>query len=266
MRQEVFTVTKNTQLTADAFEVEMEGNTEGLTKAGQFVQVQVPPYFLRRPISVKSWDDHRLKLVFKIMGKGTMLLAQLAQGDKVDLLTGLGNGFRLHRAPGHTPLLIGGGVGVPPLYALALQLLAQREEDKDSDKPTGKPVVVLGYNKKEEILLQKDFEELGCRVLLATVDGSVGSKGFVTDALKLWLDKEGEGTDLPPYVYSCGPPPMLKALDKMLDEYDIPGELSMEERMGCGIGACRGCTIETKKGPRRVCKAGPVFDRKVIQW
>ena len=217
-------------------------DTSGITCAGQFVNVLINGLYLRRPFSVCDYDGNSLTLIYKVVGKGTEILSQSKIGDKFDMLTGLGNGYDLSAA-GDKPLLIGGGVVVPPLYNLAKQLVKQ-----------GKSVsVALGFNTEKEAFFVEEFKNLGCSVFVATVDGSAGEKGFVVDVLPEEYS----------YFYACGPTPMLKAVyDKTITD----GEFSFEERMGCGFGACMGCTCKTLFGNKRVCKDGPVFKKGEILW
>ncbi len=241
MKNSVFTVEANRPLTGSVFEMCLSGDAGGI-RPGQFVNVQVPGFYLRRPISVCDFAPGRLTLVYKTVGRGTEALASLGAGARLDLLTGLGNGYDPAPA-GEAPLLIGGGVGVPPLYALCKALLAEGK----------RPAVVLGFNTKDEIFYENEFAVLGCPVTVATADGSAGVKGFVTDALPETYS----------YFYACGPAPMLRAL---CAKTKTGGQLSLEERMGCGFGACMGCTIKTKDGPKRVCKEGPVFRKEALLW
>ena len=219
----------------------LHGDTSGITGPGQFVELALPGKFLRRPISVSDWRKDSLTLIYKVVGQGTEQMASLPVGTKLDVLTGLGNGYDL--APsGENPVLVGGGVGVPPLYALCKALLAQGK----------RPSVILGFNRESEIFLKAEFEALGVPTHIATADGSVGTKGFVTDVLKT----------LPySYFYSCGPMPMFRAMEAVVT---TSGQYSLEERMGCGFGACMGCSIQTRSGARRVCKDGPVFVREEV--
>ncbi len=245
MKQVVFEVISNRQLTDSVYQMELAGNTEAITAPGQFVELSVDGLFLRRPISVCNYDDGKLTLIYKVVGKGTKQMAELSVGAKIDTLTGLGNGFN-DSIECNAPLLVGGGVGVPPLYRLARNLIAK-----------GKSVtVVLGFNTASEIFYKEEFETLGANVVVATADGSYGIKGFVTDAIK----EADIKSDL---FYSCGPLPMLKALCSTLD---IDGQISLEERMGCGFGICMGCSIQTASGAKRVCKEGPVFGKEEILW
>lgn len=241
-----FEITSIIRLTESVFEMTLRGDCSGFSRPGQFVEISIPGLYLRRPISVCDIEGNRLTLVFKTVGKGTEAMARMTPGTELDLITGLGNGFDISRT-GNCALLAGGGVGVPPLYLLARKLIAEGKEVK----------VALGFNTADEIFYADRFRELGATVAVATVDGSHGVKGFVTDAIRL---PEMQGYD---FWYACGPLPMLKALGNALD--CGRGEVSMEERMGCGFGACMGCTIETPWGPKRVCKDGPVFSAVLMR-
>lgn len=241
-----FEITGIERLTSNVFEMTLRGDCSAFRMPGQFVEISVPGLYLRRPISVCDIEGNRLTLVFKTVGKGTEAMAKMAPGMQLDLLTGLGKGFDTSRCK-ECALLAGGGVGVPPLYLLARKLLKEGKRVK----------VALGFNTADEIFYADKFRELGADVAIATVDGSFGVKGFVTDAIAL---PEMQGRD---FWYACGPLPMLSALGRTLD--CGRGEVSMEERMGCGFGACMGCTIETPWGPKRVCKDGPVFDAVMMK-
>ena len=241
MKQVIFEISSNQALTRDVYRMVLRGDISGITNPGQFVEIALPGKFLRRPISVNDWDADSLTLIYKVVGQGTEQMAQLPVGTKLDVLTGLGNGYDTALS-GEKPVLVGGGVGVPPLYALCKKLLAQGKH----------PSVVLGFNKESEIFLKEEFEALGVPVSIATADGSVGTKGFVTDVLR--------GLDYS-YFYACGPMPMFRAMEQVVK---TSGEYSFEERMGCGFGACMGCSIQTKSGAKRVCKDGPVFRREEV--
>lgn len=241
MKQGIFEITSNQALTKEVYRMVLAGDTSAVTAPGQFVELALPGKFLRRPISVSDWNADSLTLIYKVVGQGTEQMSQLPVGAKLDVLTGLGNGYNT-AISGDTPVLVGGGVGVPPLYGLCKTLLTQGKH----------PAVVLGFNKASEIFLADEFRVLGAEVFIATADGSVGTKGFVTDVLKV----------LPySYFYACGPLPMLRAMETVVTS---DGQYSMEERMGCGFGACMGCSIQTKSGARRVCKDGPVFPREEV--
>ena len=245
MQRVILTVTKNEALTPLIYKMQLAGDVSGVTRAGQFVEIALDGLYLRRPISVCNYDEGLLTIIYKVVGKGTDLMSQMAEGTQLDVLTGLGNGFDTEHEC-NKPLLVGGGVGVPPLYRLTRDLIAQGKE----------VTVVLGFNTESEIFYAEEFEALGAKVILATADGSVGVKGFVTDAIR----ESGVEAD---YFYSCGPLPMLKALCNSLE---ISGEVSLEERMGCGFGICMGCSIHTTKGAKRVCKDGPVFKKEEVVW
>ena len=227
------------------YEMKMEGDTSAVSNAGQFVELSLEGFFLRRPISVCDYTDHSLTLVYKVVGGGTRQMSELPQGTVLDVLCGLGNGFNVEQECRHA-LLVGGGVGTPPLYALARQLKAKGR----------KVTVVLGFNTASEIFYVEELKALGVDVVVATADGSAGVKGFVTDAIRN-LDADYD------YLYSCGPLPMLRALS---EQCSVDGELSLEERMGCGFGICMGCSIMTRSGAKRVCKEGPVFKKEDIIW
>ena len=241
MKQSVFEIQSNIPLTKDVYRLVLSGDTSAITAPGQFVEIAIPGKFLRRPISVSDWDAQHLTLIYRVVGQGTQQMSAMVPGAKLDLLTGLGNGYDLSCCGEH-PVLIGGGVGVPPLYALCRQLLEAGKE----------PQVILGFNKKEEIFLEDAFRSLGAQTHIATADGSVGTTGFVTDVLSK-LDYS--------YFYACGPLPMFRAIEKIAAS---GGQYSMEERMGCGFGACMGCSIQTRSGAKRVCKDGPVFRREEV--
>ena len=241
MKQVIFEIESNEALTREVYRMVLSGDTSAITAPGQFVEIALPGKFLRRPISVNDWSENSLTLIYKVVGSGTEQMANLPAGTKLDLLTGLGNGYDTSRS-GETPVLVGGGVGVPPLYGLCKALLAEGK----------KPSVVLGFNKESEIFLKESFEALGVPAYIATADGSRGTKGFVTDVLKN-MDYS--------YFYSCGPMPMFRAMEAVVT---TSGQYSFEERMGCGFGACMGCSIQTKSGAKRVCKDGPVFRREEV--
>lgn len=248
MIQNTFTVCSNRALTDSVYRMVLEGPLEGaITAPGQFVNLKLPGYYLRRPISVCDWTDDTLTLIYKVVGHGTEAMAATPAGESFDLLAGLGNGFDPSLS-GDSPLLVGGGVGIPPLYGLCKALLAEGKT----------PSVILGFNTAEEIFLQEDFETLlegtGGSVCVTTVDGSAGTKGFVTDVMKD-LDYS--------FFYTCGPMPMFRAIESVAA---TSGQYSFEERMGCGFGACMGCSIQTKNGNKRVCKDGPVLMREEILW
>ena len=243
MKQGFFTVTENTELASNTFRMVLSGDTSAIAGPGQFVNIALEGKFLRRPISVCDWDGESLTIIYKVVGKGTQQMSEMLPGRKLDILTGLGNGYDLEKA-GDRPLLIGGGAGVPPMYALAKHLIRQGK----------KPSVILGFNTAEERFYEAEFAALGVPVTVTTVDGSAGTKGFVTDAMP--------GIEYT-YVYTCGPGPMLKAV---YDASNTSGQFSFEERMGCGFGACMGCTCKTKYGNKRICREGPVLEKEEIIW
>ena len=242
MKQSIFTIVSNEALTRDVFKMVLSGDTSHVTNCGQFVNIQLDGMFLRRPISVCDYDEKTLTIIYKVVGKGTEAMSAMAPGKELDILTGLGNGYDLSYA-GENPVLLGGGVGVPPMYNLAKKLVAM-----------GKKVsVILGFNTRSEIFYENEFKALGCDVTVTTVDGSYGVKGFVTDALPANYT----------YFYTCGPEPMLKAVYKATA---TSGQMSFEERMGCGFGACMGCSCKTLTGYKRICKEGPVMMKEEILW
>ena len=242
MKQSVFTVIKNDPLTETVFRTVLCGDTAAITAPGQFVNIALDGQYLRRPVSVCDLEDGRLTLIYKVVGQGTAQMARIAPGEKLDLLTGLGNGYDLSLS-GERPLLIGGGVGVPPMYLLARRLIEQ-----------GKYVTaVLGFNTKSEVFCEEEFRALGADVTVTTADGSYGRKGFVTDALPAEYS----------YFYTCGPEPMLRAVYRATE---TDGQFSFEERMGCGFGACMGCSCKTVTGYKRICREGPVLEKGEILW
>ncbi len=243
MKQSIFKITENTRLTSTVFKMVLAGDTSDITSSGQFVNIKLDGLYLRRPISVCDSVDGVLTLIYKVVGKGTEQMSKMQEGEELDILTGLGNGYDTSLS-GDKPVLLGGGVGVPPLYMLCKKLISE-----------GKKVsVVLGFNTKDEVFCEEDFKALGAEVYVTTADGSYGVKGFVTDALK-----DVDYT----YFYTCGPEPMLKALYKATS---TSGQFSFEERMGCGFGACMGCSCKTVTGYKRICKDGPVLQKEDILW
>ena len=243
-----FTIAEQRQLTSNVYFMRLKGDTTGISKTGQFVQIQLPGFYLRRPISINDWtcgENGTLDLIYKVVGHGTEAMKLLPDGTELDLLLGLGNGYSID-GDEKKPLLIGGGVGVPPLYALCKALIAQGKE----------PSVVLGFNTADEVFWKDEFEALGVKVTVTTVDGTMGVKGFVTAAMDGDFD----------YVYTCGPEPMFKAVYKVLDEKGLSGQFSFEERMACGFGVCMGCSCKTKYGNKRICKDGPVLVKEEIIW
>ena len=242
MKQSIFEIIENTALTSSVYRMRLAGDTSAITAPGQFVNIKLEGKFLRRPISVCDCKDGELTIVYKVVGKGTEQMANMHVAEELDILTGLGNGYDLTTA-GDKPLLLGGGVGVPPLYMLAKELIAE-----------GKDVtVILGFNKADEIFYEMEFRALGANVIVATADGSYGVKGFVTDAMPEDYS----------YFYTCGPEPMLKAVWKATK---TSGQMSFEERMGCGFGACMGCSCKTLTGYKRICREGPVMRKEEILW
>ena len=243
MQQSLFRIKENESIAPSVFRMTLEGDTKDVTKPGQFVNIQLDGLYLRRPISVCDLNGNELTIIYKVVGEGTKLMSEMEAGKELDILTGLGNGYDTSLS-GERPLLLGGGVGVPPLYLLAKKLLKE-----------GKQVTaVLGFNTKDEIFYENEFKKLGAKTLVATADGSYGIKGFVTDAMK----------DLSySYFYACGPEPMLKAVYKGSKS---SGQLSFERRMGCGFGACMGCSCKTITGYKRICKEGPVLMKEEILW
>ncbi|MGM9550181.1 MAG: dihydroorotate dehydrogenase electron transfer subunit [Faecousia sp.] len=243
MKQSIFEIRSNTALTDCVYKMVLAGDTSAITAPGQFVNIQLTGKFLRRPISVCDYDGTTLTIVYKVVGKGTQAMSRMVPGQTLDILTGLGNGYDLTPA-GDKPVLLGGGVGVPPLYNLAKKLTAMGK----------KVTVILGFNTKSEIFYEEEFRALGCSVIVATADGSCGVKGFATTPL--------ENLDYS-YFYTCGPELMLKAVYRATR---TPGQMSFEERMGCGFGACMGCSCKTLTGYKRICKDGPVMKKEEILW
>ncbi len=243
MIQTVYRIKTNEQLTETVYKMVLEGDTSSFTAPGQFINIKLDGFYLRRPISVCDEEEGLLTIVYKVVGKGTEVMKDLKAGALLNCLVGLGNGFSPDKS-GDAPLLIGGGVGVPPLYGLCKTLIAQGKA----------PTVILGFNTKDEIFLEKDFEALGAKVIVTTVDGSCGTKGFVTDAMRNLSYS---------YFYTCGPMPMFRAIENAAV---TSGQYSFEERMGCGFGACMGCSCKTKYGNKRICKDGPVLEREEIIW
>ena len=243
MNRGVYKILSNKPLTKDIWEMKLEGETSHITAPGQFINIQLDGFYLRRPISICDFDDKTVKIIYKVVGHGTEVMAKLEEGGSLDILCGLGNGFDTSKS-GKKAVLIGGGVGVPPMYNLCKKLISE-----------GKDVtVILGFNTKDEIFYEEEFKALGANVCVSTVDGSYGTKGFVTDILK---DLEYD------YFFTCGPMPMFRAIEKIAA---TSGQYSFEERMGCGFGACMGCSCKTKYGYKRICRDGPVLEREEIIW
>ncbi len=243
MKQTIFEILENTPLTSNVYKMLLKGDTQDITNCGQFVNIKLDGLFLRRPISVCDCEGDILTLVYKVVGHGTEQMSQMQVGETLDVLTGLGNGYDTTLS-GDCPILLGGGVGVPPMYMLCKKLIAE-----------GKNVsVVLGFNKADEIFYENEFKALGAAVTVTTVDGSYGTRGFVTDVMK--------NADYS-YFYTCGPEPMLRAV---YNTSATEGQFSFEERMGCGFGACMGCSCKTVTGYKRICKEGPVMLKEEILW
>lgn len=240
-KQNKYKILSNEKIAKDVYKMILEGDTQYITAPGQFINIKLNDKFLRRPISVCDCDDSTITIIYKVVGSGTEYMSTLEEGEILDILTGLGNGYDISKST--KPLLIGGGVGVPPLYMLAKKLIAAGQ----------RPVVILGFNTKDEIFYEDEFKSIGCDVRVTTVDGSYGIKGFVTDAFPDDYD----------YFYTCGPMPMFRAIEKVAV---TSGQYSFEERMGCGFGACMGCSCKTKYGSKRICKDGPVLEREEIVW
>lgn len=242
MKQGIFKISQNEKLVENVYKMVLVGDTSDITACGQFINIQLDGLYLRRPISVCDCDDTSVTIIYKVVGKGTEQMSKMAVGETVDVLTGLGNGYDLSLS-GDKPLLLGGGVGVPPLYMLAKELKKQGKEVS----------VILGFNTASDVFYENEFKALGCDVTVTTVDGSYGVKGFVTNAYP----------DEYTYFYTCGPEPMLKAIYKTAK---TSGQMSFEERMGCGFGACMGCSCKTITGYKRICKDGPVMQKEEILW
>ena len=242
MKTGIFKINLNQQIAPNVFRMVLEGDVSDVTNCGQFINIRLKEKYLRRPISVYDYDDTTVTIIYKVVGEGTEIMSTMEAGEELDVMTGLGNGYDIGKS-GDKPLLIGGGVGVPPMYNLCKKLVAQGK----------KPTVILGFNTADEVFCYEEFAAL-CDVLVTTVDGSRGIKGFVTNAM--------EGMDYT-YYYTCGPEPMLKAV---YNTATTPGQLSFEERMGCGFGACMGCSCKTKYGNKRICKDGPVLESEEVIW
>lgn len=243
MTQGIYSVESNRPLAESIYEMVLKGDTSSLKNPGQFINIKLDGFYLRRPISVCDYDEETITIIYKTVGEGTKAMSLLKEGAVLDILCGLGNGFDTSKS-GNAPVLIGGGVGVPPMYNLCKKLISQGKQVK----------VILGFNKKSEMFYEDEFKNLGAEVYVTTADGSYGIKGFVTDAL--------ENLDYT-YFYACGPVPMFKAVESVAV---TSGQYSFEERMGCGFGACMGCSCKTKYGNKRICKDGPVLEREEIIW
>ena len=243
MKQSIFEIVSNKLIADNTYEMVLRGDCTDITKPGQFVNIKLDSFFLRRPISVCDCEKDILTLIYKVVGHGTEKMAAMQAKEKLDILTGLGNGYDISKS-GDAPLLIGGGAGVPPMYMLAKELIAEGK----------KPTVILGFNKKSEVFYEEEFSALGIKTIVTTADGSYGVRGFVTDAFK-----DVSYT----YFFTCGPEPMLRAV---YNTTSTSGQMSFEARMGCGFGACMGCTCETITGNKRICKEGPVLEKEEIKW
>jgi dihydroorotate dehydrogenase electron transfer subunit len=243
-KRDIYTVLENKKIAKDVFRMVLEGDTKYITAPGQFINILVEGFYLRRPISICDWDDKTITIIYKVVGKGTEAMAEMMPGKKLDILTGLGNGFTAKEGS-EKPLVIGGGVGAPPMYGVAKHLIEKG----------AKPTVILGFTSKDDVFYEEEFKALGCEVYVTTNDGSYGTKGFVTDVIK-----NLEGYD---YFYTCGPLPMLKAVAMGTE---CSGQLSFEERMGCGFGGCMGCSCKTLTGNKRICTEGPVLLKEEIIW
>lgn len=243
MKHGIFRITSNEKIARDIFKMTLAGDTSAITAPGQFVNIKLDGFFLRRPISVCDCVGENLTLIYKTVGNGTEQMSRMAAGENLDLLTGLGNGYNT-KTSGGSPLLVGGGVGVPPMYMLCKKLVAEGK----------KVTVVLGFNSKDDVFYEDEFRALGADVHIATADGTYGTKGFVTDVIKNLQYT---------FFYTCGPEPMFRAMHKMMK---TPGQYSFEERMGCGFGACMGCSCKTLTGNKRICKEGPVMESEEIIW
>lgn len=243
MVQSYYTIVSNTLIADNTYEMVLSGATDEITAPGQFINIKIDGFFLRRPISICDYDKSTITIIYKVVGEGTKTLSKMQNGEKLDILVSLGNGYNTSKS-GSTPVLIGGGCGVPPLYNLCKKL-----------KSEGKTVtVILGFNSESEVFYEEKFKEIADQVFVTTVDGSHGTKGFVTDILKNISYS---------YFFTCGPMPMFTAIEKIAS---TSGQFSFEERMGCGFGACMGCSCKTKYGNKRICKDGPVLEREEIVW
>ncbi|MEG3029109.1 MAG: dihydroorotate dehydrogenase electron transfer subunit [Oscillospiraceae bacterium] len=243
-KRDIYTIAENKEIARDVFLMILEGDTSFITAPGQFINIEVEGFYLRRPISICDWDKETITIIYKVVGKGTQKMSQMVFGEKLDILTGLGNGFTIAQ-DSKRPLVIGGGVGTPPMYALTKQLL----------KCGKKPTVILGFSTAAEVFYEEEFSRLGCEVYVATNDGTYGEKGYVTDIIKTLEDYD--------YFYTCGPEPMLKAIAQSTN---TSGQLSFEERMGCGFGGCMGCSCKTITGNKRICTEGPILVKEDVLW
>ncbi len=243
-KRNIYTILENTKIAKNVYRMVLDGDTTYITASGQFINIEIDGLYLRRPISVCDYNESTITIVYKVLGHGTEILSQMATGKTLDILTGLGNGFSIDENS-KKPLLIAGGVGTPPLYHLAKSLLAKGVT----------PTVILGFTGKDDVFFESEFRSLGCNVFVTTLDGSCGTKGVVTDVMQTITDYD--------YFYSCGPLPMLKAI---ATASNTSGQLSFEERMGCGFGGCMGCSCQTLTGNKRICVDGPVLQKEEILW
>lgn len=243
-KKNIYTVLENKRIAKNIFYMALEGDTSFITAPGQFINIEIEGFYLRRPISVCDFDNDKIIIIYKVIGSGTKVMSTMGVGTKLDILTGLGNGFTI-KDESKNPLVIGGGVGVPPMYGLTKFLV----------KKGISPKIILGFNSREDVFFEEEFKGLGCEVYITTNDGSYGTKGFVTDVIGKLLNYD--------YFYACGPISMLRAVSNVTN---CSGQLSFEERMGCGFGACMGCSCDTLIGYKRVCKEGPVWLKEEIKW
>lgn len=243
-KKNIYTVLENKRIAKNIFYMALEGDTSFITAPGQFINIEIEGFYLRRPISVCDYDNNKIIIIYKVVGSGTKAMSNMSVGTKLDILTGLGNGFTI-KDESKNPLVIGGGVGVPPMYSLTKFLVEKGIS----------PKIILGFNSREDIFFEEEFKKFGCEVYITTNDGSYRTKGFVTDVIGKLLNYD--------YFYACGPIPMLRAVSNATN---CSGQLSFEERMGCGFGACMGCSCDTLTGYKRVCKEGPVWLKEEIKW
>lgn len=258
MKRVILKVKENKKIADNIYKMILSGDTSEIDNPGQFINLKLPNFYLRRPISVSDYDEETVTIIYKVLGRGTALMTSLTYDYELDVLTGLGNGFDVSKS-GKSPLLIGGGVGIPPLYKLAKVLVSLGKDVK----------VALGFNSVNDSFYIDEFKDLGCSVSIASLEGSIGIKGFVTDAARSLIPSS--------YIYTCGPMPMLKSVYDLSVKGNIPSELSFEERMGCGFGACMGCSVEVNELgedglptgniiSKRICKDGPVLSKEEIRW
>lgn len=244
-KKSIYKITENQPLTNSVYRMVLSGDTSAISAPGQFINIELTGKFLRRPISIYDWNENSITIIYKVVGEGTLQMSKMKEDEELDILTGLGNGFTTDIPKMLHPLLVGGGVGVPPMYALAKKLLAEGKH----------PTMIMGFNTADEVFAYDEFKALGIDVFVTTVDGTGGIKGFVTDAME-------QCGILYDYYYCCGPEPMLRALHRGAF---TKGQLSFEERMGCGFGACMGCSCKTLTGYKRICKEGPImFNDEIV--